>query len=100
MAKKKVNPNRRPVSEALIKKVSREVGFSARRYVMALTLIVLKDKFLASQEHIADFIEAYNTYDRAVGKGEIKLADIKDTLKQEYGIELHDEFDAVDMEKE
>lgn len=82
---KKTNPRRRPLSEADVVKIQD----NAVHLAFAIFLIVLKDKFSFTNE---DIIRAWKEADKlseeVLKDGLVKLKDLIDVLRTEYGIDL------------
>ena len=83
MKKKKVNPNRKPATQADVEK-ARMQGVSL---AMAIFLTVLVDKFNGA-EYIKEVWAAVNSLSDSISKGYVDLFDLKKVLKEEYNIEL------------
>ena len=84
MSKKKVNPNRKPVSQADMIKAEEK----ACHLAMAIFLTVMKDKMGASND---DIVNAWNEWDKLseeIKEGRVKLKDLTDVLAEEYDIKL------------
>lgn len=85
MSKKKINPRRRPLSEADVVRIQD----NAVHLAFAIFLIVLKDKFSFTNE---DIIRAWKEADKlseeVLKDGLVKLKDLIDVLRAEYGIDL------------
>ncbi len=82
--RKKVNPRRKPVSQADLVKAEER----ACHLAMAIFLTVLKDKFNFSND---DIVRAWNEWDslsESIKKGYVSLKDLTDTLAEEYDINL------------
>ena len=83
MKKKKVNPNRKPATQADVEK-ARTQGVSL---AMAIFLTVLVDKFNGA-EYIKEVWIAVNNLSDSISKGYVDLFDLKKVLEEEYNIEL------------
>ena len=81
--KKKVNPNRKPATQADVEK-ARTQGVSL---AMAIFLTVLVDKFNGA-EYIKEVWTAVNNLSDSISKGYVDLFDLKKVLEEEYNIEL------------
>ena len=84
MSKKKVNPNRKPVSQADMIKAEEK----ACHLAMAIFLTVMKDKMGASND---DIVNAWNEWDKLseeIKEGRVNLKDLTDVLAEEYDINL------------
>lgn len=85
MSKKKINPRRKPLSEADVVKIQD----NAIHLAFAIFLTVLKDKFSFSND---DVIRAWKEADKlseeVLRDGLVKLKDLVDMLRDEYKIDL------------
>lgn len=85
MSKKKINPRKRPLSEADVPRIQED----AVHLAFAIFLNVLKDDFGFDNNQI---IHAWERADKlseeVLRDGIIKLKDIVDMLKDEYKIDL------------
>jgi hypothetical protein len=85
MSKKKINPRRRPLSEADVIKIQD----NAVHLAFAIFLTVLKDKFGFSNDDIVRaWREADKLSEEVLRDGLVKLKDLVDMLKEEYKIDL------------
>ena len=85
MAKKKINPRRRPLSEADVPKIQNQ----SIHLAFAIFLCVLKDKFLFDNDQIVKAWEAADKLSEEVLKdGLVKMQDLIDVLRDEYNIDL------------
>lgn len=85
MSKKKINPRKRPLSEADVVKIQD----NAVHLAFAIFLTVLKDKFGFSND---DIVRAWHEADKlseeVLKDGLVKLKDLVDMLRDEYKIGL------------
>ena len=86
--KPKPNPRRRPATIADVRRAADEAYLEAVRFVWAVCLYTLKDKHNASDEDIQTFWDELNDVADSIEKGYVNIADIRNVLKKEYGIEL------------
>lgn len=85
MAKKKINPRRRTLSEADVPKIQHQ----SIHLAFAIFLCVLKDKFLFDNDQIVKAWEAADKLSEEVLKdGLVKMQDLIDVLRDEYNIDL------------
>ena len=85
MSKKKINPRRRPLSEADVIRIQD----NAVHLAFAIFLTVLKDKFGFSNDDIVRaWREADKLSEEVLKDGLVKLKDLVDMLKEEYKIDL------------
>lgn len=89
MAKKKrVNPHRRPVTMATVNRVKEETKDEAVSLAIALFLTVMCDKFGFDAEQLQRVWTEVNFLSDSVVKGYVNVADLKEVLRTEYGIEI------------
>ena len=81
---KKVNPRRRPLSEADIPKIRDE----AIHLAFAIFLTVLKDNFGFDNDQIVFAWERADKLSEEAKDGRIKLWDLVGVLRDEYNIDL------------
>lgn len=82
---KKINPRRRPLSEADVVKIQD----NAVHLAFAIFLSVLKDKFNFSNDDVVRaWKEADKLSEEVLKDGLVKLKDLVDTLRDEYKIDL------------
>lgn len=84
MSKKKVNPRRRPLSEADVPKIRDE----AIHLSFAIFLTVLKDNFGFNNDQIVYAWERADKLSEEAKDGRIKLWDLVGVLRDEYNIDL------------
>lgn len=83
--KKKINPRRKPLSEADVVKIQD----NAVHLAFAIFLSVLKDKFNFSNDDVVRaWKEADKLSEEVLRDGLVKLKDLVDTLRDEYKIDL------------
>ena len=89
MAKKKrVNPHRRPASLATVRKIAEDVKGEAVSLAIALFLTVMCDKFGFDAEQLQKVWAEVNDLSDSVVKGYVNVQDLKQVLREEYGIEI------------
>ena len=81
---KKVNPRRRPLSEADVPKIRDE----AIHLAFAIFLTVLKDNFGFDNDQIVYAWERADKLSEEAKDGRIKLWDLVGVLREEYNIDL------------
>ena len=85
MSKKKVNPRRRPLSEADIPRIQD----NAIHLAFVIFVSVLKDKFSFSNEEIVRaWVEADKLSEEVLKDGLVKLKDLMEVLHTEYHIDV------------
>lgn len=86
--KKRVNPNRQPVNRAMVRKIAEETKDEAVSLAIALFLTVMCDKFGFDAESLQAVWAEVNDLSDSVVKGYVNVADLKQVLREEYGIEI------------
>ena len=87
MMAKKINPRRRPATWADVERARKEAQDDALHLAMALFLTVLLDKF-GGEEYIGQVWTEVNKLSQEVSEGRVNLLDLRQTLLDEYSIEL------------
>ena len=87
MSKKKVNPRRRPATQADVEKARSTAQDKSIYLAMAIFLTVLVDKFNGA-DYINDVWKEVNNLSDSINRGLVSVSDLIHTLKEEYGIEL------------
>ena len=77
----------RPAAEKLIKQAKKDASESAISLTITLMLTVLLDKF-GMEEQIADVYAAWNKLSEEVIEGRVKLHELRNVLRKEYGIDI------------
>lgn len=85
---KKVNPRRRPASQADVEKAKREATVESMKRVLYLILFLLIDKHGAPLEDIQQLAREVNDEADSVASGEIKWKDIEWVVEEEYDVHL------------
>ena len=89
MAKKKrVNPHRRPVTIATVNRARDDAKDQAVSLAIALFLTVMCDKFGFDAEQLQRVWAEVNALSDSVVKGYVNVQDLKQVLREEYGIEI------------
>lgn len=88
--KQKINPNKRPVTEADLRKAKREATSEAVNYAWAIMFSVLRDKFGYGPVRLQRMWNEVNNLSESITKGYVKVKDLMQTLDQEAGIMLVD----------
>lgn len=84
---KKTNPRKRPATWADVNRAKDKAVDEAVVTALAMFLIVLVDKFNGA-DYIMDVWKEINKMSDMVSEGYVSIADIKNTLREEYGIKL------------
>ena len=85
---KKVNPRRRPASEADVKKARDNAANEAIHLSIAIFLTVLKDKFDFDNESIKRAWYEMDKLSEEVAEKRINIHDMVTVLRDEYDIDL------------
>lgn len=80
----KVNPHRRPATQADVKK-ARDEGI---RIACKVTLFVLRNYFGFGEKRLRRFWGYFEDYAVDIGNGKLKIAEVDAVLMDEYGIEV------------
>ena len=86
MSKKKINPRKKPATQADIKKAIARVADEIEEDVWALVFTVLRDKENNTTEDLHRIWDEINNLADSVRQGYVSFSDLKDTLKQEEGL--------------
>lgn len=85
---KKINPNKKPATEADVIKAKRQVTSETMERVLMLFLYVLVDKHGAPKEDIQELAEEVNYMADSVSKGYVSWRDIEHVLLEEYEVQI------------
>ncbi len=85
---KKINPRRRPVSQADVEKAKREAQSQAINYAWAIFFTVMRDKEGYGKERLRRVWDAVNALSDSIAKGYVNVNDLIHTLKVESEIVL------------
>ena len=87
--KKKVNPRKRPVTQADVNKAKQEASTTALRHALYLVLYILIDKHDAPLEDVEQLSQELNHLAAQVSSGAISWSFIIKVLEEDYGLKLH-----------
>jgi hypothetical protein len=90
MSHKKINPRRRPATQADVDRAFADGISAGVNTAMAILFIVLLDKTEADADFIAAMMPMVADYSTQVKEKHLTYADLKDVLKHEYNITLDD----------
>ena len=90
MPKKKVNPRRRPASQADVEKAKSEAVCKAIVLTKALTFTALLDEGIIKPEDVKRGWNKTRYLADSVNKGYCSIQDMYDTLIADYGVDLED----------
>lgn len=85
---KKVNPHRKPVSEADLNRAKATASDQAVKLAIAIFLTVLKDRFDFDNDQIKEAWKAMDKLSEEVAEHRISAWDLVSVLKDEYEIDL------------
>jgi len=85
----KVNPRRRPVTMADVNRAVEQATNDALAASAAIFLTVLCDKESADAEIIQRVWQEMQELSQSIIDGYVSVADLKDTLRKEYGVDIH-----------
>ncbi|MBR6859748.1 MAG: hypothetical protein IKM73_00305 [Acidaminococcaceae bacterium] len=85
---KKVNPRRKPVSEADLNRAKATASDQAVKLAIAIFLTVLKDRFDFDNDQICEAWEAMNKLSEEIKEHRISAWDLVNVLREEYGISV------------
>lgn len=83
---KKVNPRRRPATQADIERSKREAQDKALNLAMAIFLTVLADKECYNKDGVRRVWNEVNSLSQSIADGYVNLYDLRKTLNDEYDI--------------
>ena len=84
----KVNPRRRPATMADVNRAAQRATNDALAASAAIFLTVLCDKESADAEVIHRVWEEMQALSQSIIDGYVSVADLKDTLRKEYGVDI------------
>ena len=84
---RKINPRKRPASEADVIRAKNEAVKEAVHLASAIFLTVLADKF-DGRDYIPEIWEEVNKLSDEIKEGRVSVADLVCVLKEEYDIYL------------
>ena len=85
----KVNPRRRPATMADVNRAVERATNDALAASAAIFLTVLCDKESADAEIIQRVWQEMQELSQSIIDGYVSVADLKDTLRKEYGVDIH-----------
>ena len=85
----KVNPRRRPATMADVNRAVEQATNDALAASAAIFLTVLCDKESADAEIIQRVWQEMQELSQSIIDGYVSVADLKDTLRKEYGVNIH-----------
>lgn len=88
MQKKRVNPRRRPASQADVKKAKEEAICKAIVLAKALTFTALLDEGIIKPEDVKRGWDKTRYLADSVNQGHVSIRDMYNTLIEDYGVDL------------
>ena len=88
MAKKKINPRRRPATQEDLKRVKNEATSEGIKRTFYLVLYVLIEKHGASYEDIRKLADEINYYADSIIRNYVTWKDIEHVVVDEYDVRL------------
>lgn len=85
---KKVNPRRKPATQADVERAKTDAQAEAINIAMAIFFTVLCDKEHADKEIMRRVWDEVNDLSDSISKGYVNVSDLRDVLKREYDIEI------------
>lgn len=86
--KKKINPKKKPVTQADLKKAKNEAQSIAVEIAWTIIFSVLRDKEGFAEEDLRRVWNEVNSLSDSIVQGYVNISDLKNALKQEAGLEL------------
>ena len=86
--KKKVNPRRRPASEADVKRSKASASDEAVKLAIAIFLTVLCDDFNFDKDQLQLAWERMDKLSESIKEHRVSAWDLVEVLREEYGIDL------------
>lgn len=87
--KRKINPRRRPASQADVDKAKRDATDEAVRIAWSILFMVLSDKEGYELEDLRRVWDEVNDLSDSIAKGYCTVTDIRQILKEEVGAEIN-----------
>lgn len=86
---RKINPRRRPASQADIERAKDSATEHAMRCALYMALYVLVDKHDATHEELSQLAREVNYLADSINRGYLSWQDIERTLEEEYNVRLN-----------
>lgn len=83
---KRVNPRRRPATQADIERAKADATTEAMRRILYMVLYVLIDKHNAPMEDVQQFADEVNYQADSIARGYVTWRDIERVVRDEYGV--------------
>lgn len=88
MAKKRINPRKRPASQADIIRAKKQTQEEAVNLAIAMFLTVMFDKFGFDAEQLQRVWKEVNSLSDSVAKGYVNVQDLIAVLDEEYNVKI------------
>lgn len=85
---KKINPKKKPATEADVIKAKKQATYEAMERILMLVLYVLVDKHNAPRDDIQQLANEVNYMADSVSKGYVSWRDIEHVLLDEYEVKI------------
>ena len=85
---KKVNPRRKPATQADVERAKNQATSDAIRRILYLVLYILIDKHDAPKDDIHQLAAEVNYYADSISRGYITWKDVERVVRDEYEVEL------------
>jgi hypothetical protein len=85
---RKVNPNRRPVTQADVNKAKRQAQEEAVKLAWSILFTVLRDKEGYDLDGLQRVWREVDELSESIAKGYCTVTDLRDVLKQEIGANI------------
>ena len=86
MSKKKINPRRRPLTEADINRFKNQAVSEAVELVWSIFFTVLRDKEHAEIDDLKRVWKECEELSDSITKGYVNVSDLRNVLRQEVGV--------------
>lgn len=86
--KKRVNPHRRPATMADVERAKRAAVEQAITQTQAIVFSALADKEGCTPDQMVKLWREVKDLSDSIAQGYVKIPDLVDTLRQEYGVDL------------
>lgn len=88
MGKKKVNPRRKPATQADVARAKKEAVDQAIDVSWAMSITVLRDKFGFGKVRIHRYWDEIDKLSEEIAEGRVSILDLMETIRDEAGIVL------------
>lgn len=88
MSKKKINPRRRPATQADVNRAKNDAASQSITYAWAIMFTSLRDKFGFGGIRLRRLWDAVNDLSDSIARGYVKVDDLVEALRDEAGITL------------